>query len=88
MVFLDAEKEDYEELFALARTKLEPAALVVADNVLSHEETLGAYSRARREDRPSSASRSRSTAGWSYDDPALTTPCATVPVYHERRWSG
>ena len=50
MVFLDAEKEDYEELFALVRTKLEPAAIVVADNVLSHEETLGAYSRARQED--------------------------------------
>jgi predicted O-methyltransferase YrrM len=50
VVFLDAEKEDYEELFALARTKLEPAALVVADNVLSHEATLGAYSRARQGD--------------------------------------
>jgi predicted O-methyltransferase YrrM len=50
VVFLDAEKEDYEELFQLARTKLEPAAVVVADNVLSHEDTLGAYSRARQED--------------------------------------
>ncbi len=50
VVFLDAEKEDYEELFGLARTKLEPAAVVVADNVLSHEETLGAYSRARQAD--------------------------------------
>jgi len=48
--FLDAEKEDYEALFALARTKLEPGALVVADNVLSHEETLGAYSAARQAD--------------------------------------
>ena len=48
--FLDAEKGAYEELFALARTKLEPGALVVADNVLSHEETLGAYSRARQSD--------------------------------------
>jgi predicted O-methyltransferase YrrM len=36
VVFLDAEKDDYEELFRLARTKLEPGALVVADNVLSH----------------------------------------------------
>ena len=34
----------------LARDKLEPGALVVADNVLSHEETLGAYSRARQAD--------------------------------------
>jgi len=50
VVFLDAEKEDYEDLFQLARAKLEPAAVVVADNVLSHEDTLGAYSRARQED--------------------------------------
>jgi caffeoyl-CoA O-methyltransferase len=50
VVFLDAEKEDYEQLFQLARTKLEPGAVVVADNVISHEETLGAYSRARQAD--------------------------------------
>jgi predicted O-methyltransferase YrrM len=50
VVFLDAEKEDYERLFGLVRGKLEPGALVVADNVLSHEETLGAYSRARQAD--------------------------------------
>jgi predicted O-methyltransferase YrrM len=50
VVFLDAEKEDYEELFRLARRKLEAGAVVVADNVLSHEETLGAYSRARQAD--------------------------------------
>jgi len=50
VVFLDAEKDMYEELFHLARPKLEPGALVVADNVLSHEETLGAYSRARQAD--------------------------------------
>ena len=50
VVFIDAEKEDYERLFALARQKVEPGALVVADNVLSHEETLGAYSRARQAD--------------------------------------
>jgi len=50
VVFLDAEKEQYEELFALAREKLDPGAIVVADNVLSHEETLGAYSRARQSD--------------------------------------
>ena len=48
--FLDDEKEDYERLFELARVKVEPGALIVADNVLSHEETLGAYSRARQED--------------------------------------
>jgi predicted O-methyltransferase YrrM len=50
VVFLDAEKEAYEALFDLARPKLEPGALVVADNVLSHEEVLGAYSRARQSD--------------------------------------
>ena len=50
VVFLDAEKEDYEQLFQAAREKLEPGALVVADNVLSHEETLGPYSRARQND--------------------------------------
>jgi predicted O-methyltransferase YrrM len=48
VVFLDAEKEDYEQLFALARSKLEPGAVVVADNVLSHAETLGTYSQARQ----------------------------------------
>jgi predicted O-methyltransferase YrrM len=50
IVFLDAEKEDYERLFQLARTKLEPGGVVVADNVLSHAETLGAYSAARQAD--------------------------------------
>ena len=50
VVFIDAEKDDYERLFQLAREKVEPGALIVADNVLSHEETLGAYSRARQED--------------------------------------
>jgi len=50
LVFIDAEKDDYEALFQRAREKLEPGALVVADNVLSHEETLGAYSRARQAD--------------------------------------
>ena len=41
VVFIDAEKEDYERLFQLSRDKVEPGALVVADNVLSHAETLG-----------------------------------------------
>jgi predicted O-methyltransferase YrrM len=50
VVFLDAEKEDYERLFALSRDNLEPGGLVVADNVLSHEEVLGAYVRARQAD--------------------------------------
>jgi predicted O-methyltransferase YrrM len=50
VVFLDAEKEQYEDLFRIARRKLEPGAVVIADNVVSHEETLGAYSRARQAD--------------------------------------
>jgi predicted O-methyltransferase YrrM len=50
MVFLDAEKGDYERLFALARGKLEPGGLVVADNVLSHADPLAQYSAARQAD--------------------------------------
>jgi len=50
VAFLDAEKEQYEELFQLARSKLEPGALIVADNVLSHADALGAYSQARQAD--------------------------------------
>src|SRR5215210_5729803 len=50
VAFIDAEKELYERLFGLARDKLEPGAVVIADNVLSHEETLGAYSRTRQND--------------------------------------
>ena len=50
LVFLDAEKDDYEALFALVRPLLEPGGLVVADNVLSHVETLGAYAAARQAD--------------------------------------
>jgi predicted O-methyltransferase YrrM len=50
VVFLDAEKEQYEQLYTKAREKLEPGAVVIADNVLSHQETLGAYSQARQAD--------------------------------------
>jgi predicted O-methyltransferase YrrM len=50
VVFIDAEKDDYERLFELAREKVEPGALIVADNVLSHVDTLGAYSQARQSD--------------------------------------
>jgi predicted O-methyltransferase YrrM len=50
LVFLDAEKDDYERLFELARPKVEPGALFVADNVLSHAETLTDYSRHRQAD--------------------------------------
>jgi predicted O-methyltransferase YrrM len=50
LVFLDAEKDDYEGLFALIRPLLEPGGLVVADNVLSHADSLAAYSAARQAD--------------------------------------
>ena len=50
VVFLDAEKDDYERLFALARGRVERGGLIVADNVMSHADTLAAYSRARQED--------------------------------------
>ena len=50
LVFLDAEKDDYEALFALARPLVDAGGLVVADNVLSHVDTLGAYSVARQAD--------------------------------------
>ncbi len=50
LVFLDAEKEDYETLYALARSLLEPGALVVADNVVSHADTLASYSASRQAD--------------------------------------
>jgi predicted O-methyltransferase YrrM len=50
VVFLDAEKDDYERLFEAARTKLEPGALVVADNILSHPDPLARYAAARQAD--------------------------------------
>jgi hypothetical protein len=50
IVFIDAEKEDYERLFQLARDKVEPGGLFVADNVLSHADPLAEYSKARQAD--------------------------------------
>jgi predicted O-methyltransferase YrrM len=50
VVFLDAANRFYEELFGLAREKLEPGALVVADDVLLHADQLASYSAARRAD--------------------------------------
>jgi len=50
VVFIDAEKEDYEQLFDLARPQVEPGAVFVADNVLSHADTLADYSRHRQAD--------------------------------------
>jgi len=50
VVFLDAANRFYEELFSLARVKLEPGALVIADDVILHADELGAYSAARHAD--------------------------------------
>jgi predicted O-methyltransferase YrrM len=50
VVFIDAEKNDYERLFGLARGKVEPGGLFVADNVLSHADPLAQYSAARQAD--------------------------------------
>ena len=50
LVFLDAWKDDYEALFVLARARLRPGSVVVADNVVSHQ-ALSAYSAARQADR-------------------------------------
>jgi predicted O-methyltransferase YrrM len=48
LVFLDAEKDDYEALFGLVRPLVDAGGLVVADNVLSHADPLAAYSAARQ----------------------------------------
>jgi caffeoyl-CoA O-methyltransferase len=50
LVFLDAEKEDYEALFGAARPLVDVGGLVVADNVLSHADPLAEYSAARQAD--------------------------------------
>jgi len=50
VVFIDAANRFYEELFGLAREKLEPGALVVADDVILHADQLAAYSAARQAD--------------------------------------
>jgi predicted O-methyltransferase YrrM len=50
VVFIDAEKDDYEGLFQLARGKVETGGLFVADNVLSHADPLAEYSKARQAD--------------------------------------
>ena len=50
VVFLDADKDEYERLFELALPRLEPGGLVVADNILSHPDPLAEYSRRRQAD--------------------------------------
>ena len=84
--FLDAEKDDYERLFALARAKLEPGALVVADNVLSHVDTLGAYSAARQADPTLESVTVPLDRGLELSVVLRWT--ATFCLTTERRWSG
>ncbi len=50
VVFIDAKKDEYEDYFRLARERVEPGGVIVADNVLSHQDELAAYSEARRRD--------------------------------------
>jgi predicted O-methyltransferase YrrM len=50
LVFLDAANKLYEELFRLTRGKLEAGALVLADDVILHADTLQAYVDARHAD--------------------------------------
>jgi predicted O-methyltransferase YrrM len=50
VVFLDAANKQYEVLFQLARDKLEPGALVIADDAVLHADTLADYVRARQAD--------------------------------------
>ncbi len=57
LIYADAYHQPYvpfylatQEFFELVRSRLEPGGLVVADNVLSHVDTLGAYSAARQAD--------------------------------------
>jgi predicted O-methyltransferase YrrM len=50
VVFIDAEKSLYEQHFGHARERVEAGGLIVADNVLSHQDVLGAYSAARQSD--------------------------------------
>lgn len=49
VVFLDAWKDDYETYVGLVRPRLRPGAVLVADNVTSHE-ALAMYTEARQAD--------------------------------------
>ena len=70
-----------------ARRSVEPGALVVADNVLSHEETLGAYSRARQAD-PTLVSADRAARPRARAHASSCSRVARVRSTAERRWSG
>ena len=97
LVFLDAEKDDYEALFALVRLLLEPGALVVADNVVSHAETLAGYSAARQADPSLSSVTVPLDRGLELSVVVAPAPSTALPPSGEsayadgtaeRRWSG
>jgi predicted O-methyltransferase YrrM len=50
LVFLDAEKDDYERLLEPAIAALRPRGVLVADNLTSHAEDLAAFRRAALSD--------------------------------------
>jgi predicted O-methyltransferase YrrM len=50
LVLLDAWKDDYEELFSLARPLVDPGGVVVADNAADSRPELAAYMAARQSD--------------------------------------
>jgi predicted O-methyltransferase YrrM len=50
VVLVDTWKDAYEDLFEIARTKVEEGAVIVADNVVSHAELLAEYVSARQSD--------------------------------------
>ena len=60
--------------------------MVVADNVLSHEETLGAYSRARQADPALESVTVPLDRGIEFS--AVLERIARVSSTAERRWSG
>jgi predicted O-methyltransferase YrrM len=49
VVLIDTWKDVYEQLFQLARTKVSPGGVIVADNVVDHSQ-LAAYAEARQSD--------------------------------------
>ena len=51
MVFLDATKQEYLGYFERVRDKISPNGLLLADNVISHEEELGEFIRKISDDR-------------------------------------
>lgn len=50
LVFLDPEKELYQDAWNLFKDAVRPGGLVVADNLLSHAEDLAGYQEAVRAD--------------------------------------